>query len=289
MSFKILTTDELITYTKNFKWTRKFSEYQIHHTWLPDHSNFNGNNGIALQEGMRNYHMNNLGWQAIGQHLSLLPDGKWVTGRDFNIIPASVSGRNSLCFLAIEMIGNFDTGHDKLEGEQLNSIIKFVNWGINYYNLGTKGIVFHREYNPKTCPGTSIDKKWFVDKVVNYKEIKENNNKEENNNDMAILNTKNLIKFTYNGEAKQLENFTINNTTYVKVRDILELFTKVLILDSENKTINIKDNTVKINVNDKEIDGVLIGDKTYSPVRQLCEMLGKTVDYDGINKKVIIK
>ena len=117
---------------------------------------------------------------------------------------------------------------------------------------------------------------------------KENNNKEENNNDMAILNTKNLIKFTYNGEAKQLENFTINNTTYVKIRDILELFTKVLDLDSKNMIINIKDNEVKINVNDKEINGILINDKTYSPVRQLCEMLGKTVDYDGVNKKVII-
>ena len=188
-NFKILTTDELITYTKNFKWTRKFSEFQIHHTWKPDHSNFNGINGIALQEGMRNYHVNTLKWQDIGQHLSLLPDGKWVTGRNFNIIPASISGRNSLCFLAIEMIGNFDVGHDKLEGEQLNSIIKFVNWGINYFNLGTKGIVFHREYNPKTCPGTSIDKKWFVDKVVNYNEKQTNNtnnNKEELNN-MVLL------------------------------------------------------------------------------------------------------
>jgi len=185
MTFKILTTDELIEYIKNFKWTRKFSEFQIHHCWKPEHKDFKGNNGIALQEAMRNYHVNNLGWQDVGQHLSLLPDGKWITGRDFNKIPASISGRNSLCFLAIEMIGNFDVGHDKLEGEQLNSILKLVNWGINYFNLGTKGIVFHREYANKSCPGTGIDKKWFIDKVVNYKEIKEENinNKETNSMD----------------------------------------------------------------------------------------------------------
>jgi len=124
---------------------------------------------------------------------------------------------------------------------------------------------------------------------IKYKDNKDKNENQENNNkkeeinqDMAILNTKNLIKFTYNGEAKQLENFTINNTTYVKTREILDL-------DSKNMIINIKDNIVKIDINDKEIDGILIGDKSYSPVRQLCEMLGKTVDYDGVNKKVIIK
>jgi len=243
-NFKILTTDELITYTKNFKWTRKFSEFQIHHTWLPDHSNFNGSNGIALQEGMRNYHMNNLGWQAIGQHLSLLPDGKWITGRDFNIIPASVSGRNSLCFLAIEMIGNFDIGHDKLEGEQLNSIIKFVNWGINYYNLGTKGIVFHREYNPKTCPGTSIDKKWFVDKVVNYKEKQENNNnnnkKDEINNDMAILNTKNKANVKVNNKDVFVENYNIDGHIYMQVKDLANMFGKTVEWDDKTKTISIK-------------------------------------------------
>jgi len=62
MTFKIITTDELITYIKNFKWTRKFSEIHVHHCWKPEHKDFNGNNGIQLQEAMRNYHVNNLGW-----------------------------------------------------------------------------------------------------------------------------------------------------------------------------------------------------------------------------------
>ena len=281
-NFKILTTDELINYIMNFKFTRKFSEFQIHHCWKPEHKNFNGNNGIELQEAMRNYHVNTLKWQTIGQHLTLLPDGKFVTGRDFNKIPASISGRNSLCFLAIEMIGNFDVGHDKLEGEQLNSIIKFVNWGINYYNLGTKGIVFHREYNPKTCPGTSIDKKWFVDKVVNYKEIKEDL-------DMSILNSKNSIKFNYNGNQQQIENYIISETSYIKTRDIIDLFSKILNYDENNRIVDIKDNIVKIDVDGKILSGQLIGDKTYCPIRDLAEILGKVVDYNEIEKKVYIK
>jgi len=281
-NFKILTTDELINYIKNFKWTRKFSEFQIHHCWKPEHKDFNGNNGIQLQEAMRNYHVNNLGWSDVGQHLTLLPDGKFVTGRDFNKIPASISGRNSLCFLAIEMIGNFDIGHDKLEGEQLNSILKLVNWGINFYNLGTKGIVFHNEYASKSCPGTSIDKKWFVDKVVNYKEIKEDL-------DMSILDTKNSIKFIYNGTPKEIENYIIDDTSFVKTRDIINLFSKILNYNEQYRIVDIKDNIVKIDVNGKTLDGILIDDKTYSSIRPLCQELGKSVDYDVIEKKVIVK
>jgi len=283
MTFKILTTDELITYIKNFKWTRKFSEFQIHHCWKPEHNDFNGNNGIQLQEAMRNYHVNNLKWVDVGQHLTLLPDGKFVTGRDFNKIPASITGRNSLCFLAVEMIGNFDIGHDKLEGEQLNSILKLVNWGINYFNLGTKGIVFHNEYASKSCPGTGIDKKWFVDKVINYKKIK------EINQDMSILNTKNTIKFNYNGEEKQIENYIIDNTSYVKTRDIINLFSKILNYNENNRVVDIKDNIVKINVNGNIINGQLIDDKCICPVRDLAENLGKTVEWDVIDRKVIIK
>ena len=281
-NFKILTTDELINYIKNFKWTRKFSEIHIHHTFKPEHKDFNSSNGIKLQEAMKNYHVNTLGWQDIGQHLSLLPDGKFVTGRDFNKIPASISGRNSLCFLAIEMIGNFDIAHDKLEGEQLNSILKLVNWGINYFNLGTKGIVFHNEYSDKTCPGTSINKQWFVDKVVNYKEIKEDL-------DMSILNSKNSIKFTYNEEEKNIENYIISDTSYVKTRDIINLFTKILNYNENSRTVDIKDNIVKIDVDGKILSGQLIGDTTFCPVRILAECLGKEVDYNETEKKVYIK
>ena len=283
MNFKILTTDELITYIKSFKFTRKFSEIHVHHTWKPEHKDFNGNNGIQLQEAMRNYHVNNLGWQDIGQHLSLLPDGKFVTGRDFNVIPASISGRNSLCFLAIEMIGNFDIGHDKLKGKQLNSILKLVNWGINYFNLGTKGIVFHNEYASKTCPGTGIDKKWFVDKVVNYKE-----NKEIDLN-MTILNTKNSMNITFNGEIKQLDNYIIDDKAFVSVRDLSDLFSKILNYDASSRTIDIKDNIVKIDVNGNILSGILINNTTFCPIRDLAEILGKVVDYNEIEKKVYIK
>ncbi|KAA0547413.1 hypothetical protein FZW96_11150 [Bacillus sp. BGMRC 2118] len=64
-----------------------------------------------------------------------------------------------------EILGNFDTGNDKLEGAQLETILK-----LNHYLVTEAGaeILFHREKAAKSCPGTGIDKSWFVQAVMNY-------------------------------------------------------------------------------------------------------------------------
>jgi hypothetical protein len=136
----------------------------VHHTWSPEHRHFNGTNGIELQENMKRYHLS-LGWSDIGQHVTLLPDGLFVTGRNFMLTPASIQGYNTGAF-AVEMLGNFDTGHDKFEGKQKDSMLKLAKYFI------TKGryIRFHRENAPKTCPGTSIDKEVFMNEVKGYGE-----------------------------------------------------------------------------------------------------------------------
>ncbi|MGF7059298.1 S-layer homology domain-containing protein [Brassicibacter mesophilus] len=155
--FKIITTEELLKMLDNYK----FKQLHIHHTWKPSHSNFNGNNHIALQQGMYNYHVNTNKWQDIGQHVSLTPDGLWVTGRPFNVTPASIKGWNTGAF-AVEMIGNFDIGHDKLEGEQKESILRLIKYFLENYRESS--VKFHRE-GPgvkKTCPGTSLDKKILI-------------------------------------------------------------------------------------------------------------------------------
>ena len=120
-------------------------------------------------------------------------------------------------------------------------------------------------------------------------EYKDNKINKEIDSNMTILQTKNSIQFNYNGENKEVENYIINDTSYVKTRDIIDLFSKILNYDADNRIVNIKDNTVKIHVNNKILDGILIDDKTYSPIRPLCQELGKSVDYDVIEKKVIVK
>lgn len=161
MGFKILTADELIATLRKGGYRYKWS--QIHHTWRPNHSNFNGKNHLALQQGMYDYHVHVRGWADIGQHVTLMPDGLFVTGRSFSKAPAGISGYNTGSFM-VEMLGDFDNGQDKLEGNQLEAMLK-----LQHYLTSEAGatIMFHREHAPKTCPGTGLDKEWFCKAVKN--------------------------------------------------------------------------------------------------------------------------
>lgn len=166
VNFQKLTT-ELDNYT--------FGQVHIHHTWKPTHRNFTGSNHITMQEEMKNYHVNSLGWKDIGQHLTLFPDGIWLTGRPFHTTPASIKGWNTGA-LAIEMIGNFDLpetniynnlGYDRLLGRQRVELLKLMRYFIDKY--GESSIVFHRD-NPnagKTCPGTSLSKEALIEEAKN--------------------------------------------------------------------------------------------------------------------------
>lgn len=165
-NFRTLEIDQLLKELDK----HKFKQLHIHHTWKPAHSNFKGNNQMAMQQSMKDYHTKSLGWDDIGQHLTLFPDGKWVTGRPFTKTPASIKGWNTGA-LAVEMIGNFDNpgtgsynslGYDKLEGAQKKEILKLIKYFIDKYGEGS--IKFHRD-NPtagKTCPGTSLDKSTLI-------------------------------------------------------------------------------------------------------------------------------
>lgn len=156
---------QFINWLKNVEVTSKIIGTHVHHTYSPSHKDFKGNNHKALQDGMRNYHMKDRGWSDIGQHITIFPDGKIMTGRDINRMPASATNYNgsdaSHPFM-FEMIGNFDKGNDKLEGKQLESAIEICRYFGN--------VIFHREclingVSPKTCPGTGIDKTWFMNLV----------------------------------------------------------------------------------------------------------------------------
>lgn len=169
---RILNIDELIKELEKYS----FKQLHLHHTWKPTHKNFNGSNHLQLQQSMRNYHVQSLGWADIGQHLSLMPDGKFVTGRSFAKAPASIKGWNSGA-LALEMVGNFDTpgtgqynnlGYDELKGNQRRSVLKLIKWFGDKY--GYSSIKFHRE-GPgvgKTCPGTSLNKQALIDEAKGY-------------------------------------------------------------------------------------------------------------------------
>lgn len=171
MTFKKLNFNEL---TKELD-KHKFKQLHIHHTWKPTHKSFTGNNHMVMQQSMKNYHVNTNKWSDIAQHLTLFPDGIWLTGRPFNIAPASISGWNTGA-LCVEMIGNFDLpntgsfnnlGYDKLEGQQKQEILRLISYFINKY--GEQSIKFHNEHPSvsKTCPGTSLNKQVLIQEAKN--------------------------------------------------------------------------------------------------------------------------
>ncbi len=161
MADRILTVDQLINELKNYN----HMELHVHHTWKPDHSNWRQRpNAQHWQNSIRSYHVNTLGWADIGQHVTLTPDGKFITGRSFSKQPASIKGYNSInggIPFMVEMLGNFDIGNDKFEGAQKASMLKLAKW----FDDRGKNIRFHRENASKTCPGTGIDKAQFMREV----------------------------------------------------------------------------------------------------------------------------
>lgn len=156
MGFEILTLDQLLGRLNNYNHV----ELHVHHTYKPCKADFNGNNGLELQQNMKNYHVNVNGWADIGQHVTLLPNGLFVTGRDFNKIPASILGKNTGAF-ACEILGNFNKGSEVLGGQQKDSILRLAK----YFDDRGKYVRFHRESYSTDCPGTGLDKNVFMSEV----------------------------------------------------------------------------------------------------------------------------
>jgi hypothetical protein len=183
--------DKIITLAELLKMLEKHDhrELHVHHTWQPDHNTyFNRPDPLYWQAAMRRYHKENNGWDDIGQHVTLLPDGLFVTGRPFNKTPASIKGYNTGAF-AVEMVGNFDIGKDVLEGWQRESIIGLARW----FDQRGKYIRFHRENSSKTCPGSGISKEEFMREVKGDMALR----KGDKGNDVKKLQ-QDLIKLGYN-------------------------------------------------------------------------------------------
>lgn len=145
--------------------TRKIAAVHLHHTWRPNRAQFRGKASI---EAMREYHIG-LGWDDIGQHLTIDPFGISWTGRNWNLPPASQKGKNGSAAAGpfmIEMIGDFDIGQDTLDGEQRRAVCAVVAAILAQCGLRPDDIAFHRELgSPKTCPGTGVDKAQLVAEI----------------------------------------------------------------------------------------------------------------------------
>ncbi|GGK33353.1 hypothetical protein GCM10010965_27780 [Caldalkalibacillus thermarum] len=160
-SFKRYSIQEFKRYLRGVQVRRHIDHIQIHHTWRPRKSDYQGERTIRA---MYHYHTQTRGWRDIAQHFTVSPDGCIWDGRSLEMDPAGIAGHNQ-GGLMFEMIGNFDRGEERLEGAQLHAVAHAVAACLERFGLTYDQIVFHREHAAKTCPGTSISKPWFIGQV----------------------------------------------------------------------------------------------------------------------------
>ena len=170
MKDKFMNIDGFSEYISALKVTRAISRVQLHHTYSPSYAQFTGDNHASLQNGMRSHHTKTNGWTDIGQHFTIFPDGKIMTGRDINTSPAGIKGANTGA-ICIECLGNFDIGGDIMTNAQRNSIIGVVKMLLDKFGLNAEsGVTYHawwsadgksfgdyyKNSSAKTCPGTNF-------------------------------------------------------------------------------------------------------------------------------------
>jgi hypothetical protein len=168
-TFQLFILPEFETWLKTQSVSRLIKLVQNHHTYIPNYSHFHTSNHLALQESMERSHLER-GFAQIAQHFTTFPDGKIMTGRPLNAIPAGIKGANAngIC---IENLGNFDKGGDQMTAQQSNTILKLNALLVHKCGLvpSEETIVYHHWYDlnsakqveegtgvTKSCPGTNF-------------------------------------------------------------------------------------------------------------------------------------
>lgn len=155
------------TYLKNNPPGRQITTVQIHHTYRPRLDQYlAAKDREQIIRAMWADHVHRRGWSDIGQHFTVAPDGIW-TGRPLTADPAGIVGANrgAIMFEAIGDFGGLESERahwEHLEGAQLGLYAGAVAEVLKAFGLGLDSILFHRERAPKTCPGLTLDKAWFV-------------------------------------------------------------------------------------------------------------------------------
>lgn len=150
-----------------------FPQIHVHGTWKPTKADYyKARDKEWIIQAMWRFHTGVQKWSDIGQHATIDPDGYIWEGRSLFSPPASATGFNdpdndNQHPFMYEMIGNFDRNCERLEGPQLKSAAGLTYAIMKLMHRGTEIIRFHNDMtNAKTCPGSGIDKGWFITQVI---------------------------------------------------------------------------------------------------------------------------
>lgn len=137
---------------------RKVTMVIVHHTYKPDLAMWKANPKTDLEKGayfwkvIDRFHRSK-GWNGIGYHGLITPDGLIWLGRDINEVGAHTQGKNGTS-IGLCLLGNFDIEYPT--SEQWATLKWALAATIYAYKLTVNDIHFHREFANKSCPGYHI-------------------------------------------------------------------------------------------------------------------------------------
>ena len=130
---------------------RRIDEVIVHHTWSPTAAQYRG---IETVRNVRRYHMEERGWSDNGYHVMIGPDGKIFMCRPLSRAGAHTEGHNAHS-VGVAFIANFDEEEPEEYGG-MDTGLRVVAELLERFHLESRDIHFHREFAPKTCPGTKL-------------------------------------------------------------------------------------------------------------------------------------
>lgn len=132
----------------------------IHHTAVPDHSDWAGDRSADGIMGYWVRRTKELRWRnPLGAHYLVSPAGEiYLCFGHAQVLNANTSLRANRTTLSIEIVGNFDKGRDVLRNPQKHAALGLAAALLHRYGLTERQISFHRDYtDTKSCPGTGLD------------------------------------------------------------------------------------------------------------------------------------
>ena len=126
-------------------------EVVLHHSWRPSRAQYDG---AATVRGIQRFHQRAQGWDDVGYHYLVGPDGVVFRGRPEDAVGAHCvpnSGKLGIC-----VVGDYDPDADELTEASWRSVRSLVLRIAGRYDLGPGNLTGHRDYSPKSCPGDLV-------------------------------------------------------------------------------------------------------------------------------------
>lgn len=185
IAIKAHTLEQAIASIKQDRYER-IKAVMLHHTWVPNTAQ---DKGLTTVQGVQRAHMNAGAQDGILANWYSSNDGMLYNGRPLyyanwahaakltshpwdkvdSALRKLMDGDRMWCnhhCLGIETIGNFETGRDNPKTSRSMALsLDLIAAVLKFRDLPVERVFFHRDVDPKTCPGTAVSKAWVRDQL----------------------------------------------------------------------------------------------------------------------------